>query len=86
MGTPKGTTQRDIKLATGDKVHVYSNAQRIILQIRREVATEVSLTEPSFKVAVELSLGEAKTIADNLLRAIQSRRFRTRSNPSTKVG
>jgi hypothetical protein len=75
LGTPKGITQRDIKLATGDKVFIYSNAQFIVLQIRREVATEVSITKPSFKVAVELSPEEAEVIANYLLSAKRLRRY-----------
>ena len=72
MATPKGTTQRDIPLAGGEKVLVYSNTHSIVLQIRREVATEVSLTEPSFKVSATLSPKEAKVLADYLLRAVKS--------------
>jgi hypothetical protein len=73
LGTPKGTTQRDIQLADGKRVFIYSNTRSIVLQIRREITTELSLTEPSFKVAAEFSPEEAHVLADYLLRALRSR-------------
>ena len=58
-----------IKLADGAQVQVYSNRDRLVLQMRRQVATEVDLLTPSFKVAVELTPAEALNLAAELLHA-----------------
>ncbi|HXE52994.1 MAG TPA: hypothetical protein VN541_08270 [Tepidisphaeraceae bacterium] len=69
MSTPKGT--RDVKFSLNDmeSVHVYSNRERIILQLRKTVATEHDAVDPSFKVAVTLKAADALKIAGELLGA-----------------
>lgn len=52
MATPKGMHAQRIVAVNGDTVHVYSNSQRIVLQLRHEAPTETDLMSPSFKVAV----------------------------------
>jgi hypothetical protein len=69
MATPKGFKQFHRTLANGDKVLIYSNQNRIMLQLRREVPTEVNILDPSFKVAVDLSPVDALLIASKLLGA-----------------
>jgi hypothetical protein len=54
-------------LATGDKVHIYSDAAHILFQIRHQVPSEENLLEPSFKVAVSLTPAGAIAIASELL-------------------
>ncbi len=71
MGTPKGLRCIPTQLATGDLVLVYSNPSQILLQLRRQVPTEMDLLAPSFKVAVTLQPAEAEAIAFELLRAAQ---------------
>jgi hypothetical protein len=59
---------------TGDKVFVYSDAARILLQLRREVPTQQDILAPSFKTAVSLTEGEALALAAELLSVVASRR------------
>jgi hypothetical protein len=65
--TPKGMRAQKIPLTSGESVHIYSNDERFYLQLRRDVPTEADISKPSFKVAVELSHGEAVAIAGELL-------------------
>ncbi|GHO98501.1 hypothetical protein KSF_085490 [Reticulibacter mediterranei] len=69
MATPKGLKQFHRTLPNGDKVLIYSNQNHIMLQLRREVPTELNLLEPSFKVAVDLSPVDALLIASELFAA-----------------
>ena len=52
-----------------DAVHVYSDAQRIWLQLRRDVPTVQSIARPSFKIAMSLTPEQAIAIAGELLTA-----------------
>jgi hypothetical protein len=52
-----------------DAVHIYSDAQRIFLQLRRDVPTEHDIARPSFKVALSLTPEQAIAIAGELLTA-----------------
>ena len=67
MSTPKGMKCLPRTLVTGDKVLLYSDTDRLVLQLRHQVPTEERLLEPSFKVAVTLSPSEAITLASDLL-------------------
>jgi hypothetical protein len=67
MSTPKGMRNRSIPLQHGGQVQVYSNADHIYLQLRREVPTEQDILTPSFKIAVELTPTEALSLAVELL-------------------
>lgn len=69
MSTPRGMKCVPRTLATGDKVHLYSDASQIVLQLRHLVPTEERLLEPSYKVAVSLTTTEAITLASDLLNA-----------------
>lgn len=71
MGTPKGMRCIPTQLVTGDLVLVYSTPSQILLQVRRQIPTEVDLLAPSFKIAVALQPTEAVDIASELLRAAQ---------------
>lgn len=74
MSTPQGTRCVKVSLmAPGEAVHVYSDAERIVLQIRRAVPTEDDLMATSFKVGVALEPDEALRIAGELLTAAASR-------------
>jgi hypothetical protein len=50
-----------------DAVHVYSDAQHIWLQLRRDVPTAQAIARPSFKVALNLTPEQAIGIATELL-------------------
>jgi hypothetical protein len=52
-----------------DAVQIYSDAQRIFLQLRRDVPTEHDIARPSFKVALSLTPEQAIAIAGELLTA-----------------
>jgi hypothetical protein len=69
MSAPKGMRFVPFKVGTNDAVHIYSDAQRIVLQLRREVPTEHDVMKPSFKVALRLTPEEAIAIAGELLTA-----------------
>ncbi len=74
MATPSGTRHKDFPLEAGDKVSVYSDSTRILLQLRREVPTLQDMLAPSFKTAVSLTEGEALALAAELLTVVASRR------------
>jgi hypothetical protein len=74
MATPKGMRAQRFLTASGDAVHIYSDKEKIVLQIRREVPTETDLLSSSYKVAVELSDDEVLAIAGELLTAVSQRR------------
>lgn len=74
MATPAGMRHVAFQLETGDKVFVYSDVTRILLQFRHEVPTQQDILAPSFKVAVSLTEGEALALAAELLSVVASRR------------
>jgi hypothetical protein len=67
MATPKGTRSQRFLLKSGDAIHIYSNAQAITLQVRREVPGEVDASATSFKASVVLSATDAIAVAGELL-------------------
>lgn len=69
MGHIKGMRTWALPLDTGAIVHVYSDDTRVILQLRRQVATEADVLAPSFKVAVALAPLDALALASELLNA-----------------
>jgi hypothetical protein len=69
MAVPKGVRAIAFPAGTDSAVHVYSDADRVWLQLRRDVPTESSITDPSFKVALELTSDQAIAIAGELLTA-----------------
>ena len=50
-----------------DAVHIYSDAQHMWIQLRRDVPTEQAIARPSFKVALGLTPEQAIAIATELL-------------------
>jgi hypothetical protein len=74
MATPKGMRAQRIVTVSGDAVHIYSDKEKVILQIRHEVPTETNILESSFKVAVELSDDDVLAIAGELLSAVSLHR------------
>jgi hypothetical protein len=69
MSTPQGMRAWVRSLADSGQVHVYSNADRIVLQMRRAVPTAEDILAPSFKVALQLSAGDALALASELIAA-----------------
>ncbi len=69
MSTPKGMKCSNRKLTNGDRVLIYSDLERIVLQIRHQTPTEENILDPSFKVAVALTPADALLIASELLAA-----------------
>ncbi len=67
MTNPKGMRVRVFKLAHPGQLHIYSDAERLILQLRRSTPTEEDALPPSFKVAVQLTTNEALALASELL-------------------
>jgi hypothetical protein len=56
-------------IGSTDAVHIYSDAERIWIQLRRDVPTEQSIAKPSFKAALSLTPELAIEIARELLTA-----------------
>jgi hypothetical protein len=70
MPAPKGTRAVPFTIGSTDAVHIYSDAQHIWLQLRRDVPTEHGgIAKPSFKVALSLTPEQAIAIAGELLTA-----------------
>jgi hypothetical protein len=69
MPAPKGMRTGSFKIGNTDAVHIYSDAQRIWLQLRRDVPTDHDIGKPSFKVALSLTPEQAIAIAGELLTA-----------------
>lgn len=82
MPAPKGTRVVPFAIGGNDAVHVYSDPQRIWLQLRRSVPTEQAIARPSFKVALSLTPEQAIAIAGELLAAAT----RKRSSQTSAVG
>jgi len=74
MATPKGMRAQRFLTVSGDAVHIYSDKEKINLQIRREVPTETDLLSSSYKVAVELSDDDVFAIVGELLTTVSQRR------------
>ncbi|HMO13134.1 MAG TPA: hypothetical protein PKD64_11520 [Pirellulaceae bacterium] len=79
MSTPKGTRCRKIKLEADASIFVYSSDDQLIMQTRRNVATEDDVLSPSFKIAVPLQPNEAIELAGELLCAASSQLDRLRN-------
>jgi hypothetical protein len=69
MPAPKGMRFVPFAIGSTDAVHIYSDAQRIWLQLRRDVPTEHDIAKPSFKVTLGLTPEQAIAIAGELLTA-----------------
>ena len=69
MPAPKGMRATPFAINGTDAVHIYSDAQRIWLQLRRSVPTEHDIARPSFKAALSLTPEQAIAIAGELLTA-----------------
>jgi hypothetical protein len=65
-----------------DAVHVYSNAQSVWLQLRRDVPTQHDIGKPSFKIAVGLTSAQAIAIAGELLTAATQQKSKTQARPA----
>lgn len=63
----QGMRKKEFLLSPGCVVNVYSDQQRVILQLRRKVESDVDLLQPSFKVALDLSPEGAAAIGLELL-------------------
>ena len=81
MANPKGLRSRSFTLEEGSLVMVYSNQNQILLQLRREIPTETDVLQPSFKVAVSLTLAEALGLASELLQAASVQLGQKESKP-----
>jgi hypothetical protein len=83
MPAPKG--MRFVPFAVGktDAVHIYSDAHRIWLQLRRDVPTAQDIGRPSFKTALSLTPEQAIAIAGELLTAA-TRKGATQTSAAVK--
>lgn len=67
MPAPQGVRTFHLAINDTDAVHIYSDAERVRLQLRRGVPTLQSIDAPSFKVAVTLTPKQAMALAGELL-------------------
>lgn len=67
-------------LKNGGALHIYSNDEVILLQIRRSTPTEEDILQPSVKVAIGLFQEVALAIASELLLAV-SRQLKANEQP-----
>ena len=70
MPPPKGMRSQHFTTKGGDAVHIYSDTERVIIQLRHHAPTETDLMSPSFKVAVELAEEDVLAITGELLTAL----------------
>lgn len=66
VSTPKGMRCIPKDLESGDKLHLYSDPARIVLQLRHQTPTEEDVSGNSFKVSTRLTPLEAVTLATEL--------------------
>ena len=85
MSTPRDMRGWNRTLPSGDQIHVYSDAQRILLQLRRAVPTADNVFAPSFKVAVELGADDALALAVELLTAVTRVRCQGSANTGNEL-
>ena len=86
MPAPKGMRTITFSVNTTDAVHVYSDAQRIWLQLRRDIPTQQDIGKPSFKTALSLTPAQAIALAGELLTAAihhQNSPTAAKANPAT---
>ena len=69
MTTPAGMRAWVRGLGESGQIHIYSNSERIVLQLRRAVPSADDLLTPSFKVALPLSAADALALASELIAA-----------------
>jgi hypothetical protein len=87
MATPKGIRAKPIPINSTDAVYIYSDSNKIWLQLRREHPTEDDIGVTSFKAALRVTPNQALAIAGELLSvaAAQQKNGKTPENskPST---
>jgi hypothetical protein len=66
VSTPKGMRCIPKDLESGDKLHLYSDPARIVIQLRHQVPTDEDALGNSFKVSTRLTPLEAVTFATEL--------------------
>jgi len=66
MATPKHTRSYHLPISETDAIHVYSNSKGIWVQLRRLIPTESDITDPSFKVGMELTPEIARLLSKEL--------------------
>ncbi len=72
MANPPGMTPRHFQLDSGDKIHVFYNAEQIIVQFRRNVPTKDDPLATSVKTATQLTPIEALEMAAVLAKAAET--------------
>jgi hypothetical protein len=85
MATPKGMRAVKLPVNGTDAVHVYSDDQRIWLQLRRNVPTEREIGRPSFKAALCLTPETASKLGLELLNVAERNKDKqkTKNPPPT---
>lgn len=64
---PAGMRSKAFELGGAGRLVIYSDAGRIVVQMRRHVPTGENVLEPSWKVAGEISASQALSVAGELL-------------------
>ena len=86
MGTPKGMRCMQVPLRGNHAIHLYSNAEQIILQARRNTPTDEDVMTSSFKIAIPLRTEDALQIANELLIIASSRLRKQAGHHGSETG
>ena len=79
MATPKGMRLTQFPLHPSDSIHVYSDANHIWIQLRRDVPTEQDIGRTSFKVALCMQPGTAHKLGLELMNIAEKNKARMKA-------
>jgi hypothetical protein len=70
MPSSKEMKRSEISLGLVDKIHVYSSPEEVWLQLRRDISSARELANPSYKIAVPLTVEMAIQLVAALNKAV----------------
>ncbi len=82
MATPKGMRAAQFPVNASDAIHVYSDANHIWLQLRRDVPTEQDIGRSSFKVALCIQPGTAHKLGLELMNIAEKNKGLLKARPA----
>jgi hypothetical protein len=82
MATPKGMRASQFPINGSDAIHVYSDANHIWIQLRRDVPTEQDIGRSSFKAAMCMQPGTAHKLGLELMNIAEKNKQRMKAKVS----
>ena len=79
VATPKGMRSQQFPVNASDFIHVYSDANHIWIQLRRDVPTEQDIARASFKVALCMQPGTAEKLGLELMNIAAKNKARAKA-------